>query len=670
MIRAELTDLLDRMMKTDIFHPSEKLRMIRDEEKSFLDPNLIMDARHRILREDLSVSPTKCSVLAEAKRLFTEEEDAKSYMKKQQRFLERELKRFEMEVLRSRPKFSRPYTCKRRTFAPSDDEEFWSACRRAKRKISEDTERSSQDRLADAPWKKSMLPKADSALNDEKVENSEPPLGSIKVTITDKPNSEAELQRLDVLRKCFDALRSNAEEERRLRDIKTKIQQSVTSRITRKYFDIWRTRLRNETNDAQEEKEDPRVSEERKIELFINAITEHQKELMRTKKPRGKDDGPAAREFDTVTRRRSTVFKAVAAESPAQSRLSAQKKIIESQRAKLAEQNKIIEELKLRETQKEIYRSSKETVHVVKETLTHCGKMTRRTLIQLMQQAGYRDESLTVPHQAPGAPKFLLRMEARAEARRERVKLAEESRRRKLEEQKMREEAARLEEEQKKRRLQQEAAAEARRLRREQEQNRLREIERHNRLNNIADQFYRRYLLRRYLIEPLIALVERKKSNVRKADDHYRETLTRKIFVAWRRETEAELLARITIAESVYNKRLTISAFGEWRRMVKEENLKYQVATDFCEIKLLDRYFALWRTVTLELKAERERNEELAGRHYVNQLKRRYLFTWRRYLAIAADITESEKRRNELRQLVQTVIPDFNPKQRGVALED
>lgn len=67
-----------------------------------------------------------------------------------------------------------------------------------------------------------------------------------------------------------------------------------------------------------------------------------------------------------------------------------------------------------------------------------------------------RDESLTVPHQAPGAPKFLLRMEARAEARRERIKLAEELRRKKFEEQKMREEAARLEEEQNKRRLQQE----------------------------------------------------------------------------------------------------------------------------------------------------------------------------------------------------------------------
>lgn len=47
-------------------------------------------------------------------------------------------------------------------------------------------------------------------------------------------------------------------------------------------------------------------------------------------------------------------------------------------------------------------------------------------------------------------------MEARVEARRKRVKLAEEMRRQKLEEQKRKEEAARIEEEQRKRRLQQE----------------------------------------------------------------------------------------------------------------------------------------------------------------------------------------------------------------------
>lgn len=53
-------------------------------------------------------------------------------------------------------------------------------------------------------------------------------------------------------------------------------------------------------------------------------------------------------------------------------------------------------------------------------------------------------------------PIFLLRMEARAEERRKRIKLAAEIRKQKLEEQKRMEEASRLEEEQKKKRLQQE----------------------------------------------------------------------------------------------------------------------------------------------------------------------------------------------------------------------
>ena len=54
-------------------------------------------------------------------------------MKKQQRFLERELKKFEMELKKSRPKFAEPYMCKRKNFAPSDDEDFWGTSRRIRR---------------------------------------------------------------------------------------------------------------------------------------------------------------------------------------------------------------------------------------------------------------------------------------------------------------------------------------------------------------------------------------------------------------------------------------------------------------------------------------------------------------------------------------------------------
>jgi len=60
------------------------------------------------------------------------------------------------------------------------------------------------------------------------------------------------------------------------------------------------------------------------------------------------------------------------------------------------------------------------------------------------------------PIRIPSPPKFLARMEARAEARRNRIKLREEARQKKLEDERRREEAARRAEEQERKRLQQE----------------------------------------------------------------------------------------------------------------------------------------------------------------------------------------------------------------------
>lgn len=67
-----------------------------------------------------------------------------------------------------------------------------------------------------------------------------------------------------------------------------------------------------------------------------------------------------------------------------------------------------------------------------------------------------RDKSLMAPVRVPSPPKFLARMEARAEARKNRIKLREEARRKKLEDERRKEEAARRAEEQERKRLQQE----------------------------------------------------------------------------------------------------------------------------------------------------------------------------------------------------------------------
>lgn len=165
----------------------------------------------------------------------------------------------------------------------------------------------------------------------------------------------------------------------------------MISKITRKYFDIWRTRTKCRKSIETRNVQPKEILEERRIELFINAITEHQRELMKNRKPKIRDGKVVIKETNSACWKKKNIHsKHGIVESPAQNRLNAQKRIIEKQRAKLNEQNRIIEELKLKQMQEEIARASKETVDMAKETLTQLGQRTRRTLIHLMHQSGYR----------------------------------------------------------------------------------------------------------------------------------------------------------------------------------------------------------------------------------------------------------------------------------------
>lgn len=67
--------------------------------------------------------------------MLIEEEIQQLYIKKQQQVLEKELKKFEMELNKSRPKFSNYTCCAKRNFVSSDDEDFWKTARKLKNKV-------------------------------------------------------------------------------------------------------------------------------------------------------------------------------------------------------------------------------------------------------------------------------------------------------------------------------------------------------------------------------------------------------------------------------------------------------------------------------------------------------------------------------------------------------
>lgn len=214
--------------------------------------------------------------------------------------------------------------------------------------------------------------------------------GNIKVTIKDKLSCESEgkeeRSRFN-LKSCFEALRENARRKQRLREIGTNVRSIATRGNLRRCVRVWRARVENAKKRTVTETSTSNI-EVRKIDALVETIVETQKCLLTKHRGAEPRRGAASASGGTEARRKQRTTPVV--ESPAQSRLSAQREIIREQRLKLAEQSRLIEELRLRQVQEEITRAGVQTVNAAKETLTHCGQRTRRTLIQLMRQAGYR----------------------------------------------------------------------------------------------------------------------------------------------------------------------------------------------------------------------------------------------------------------------------------------
>lgn len=161
-----------------------------------------------------------------------------------------------------------------------------------------------------------------------------------------------------------------------------------------------------------------------------------------------------------------------------------------------------------------------------------------------------------------------------------------------------------------------------------------------------------------------------KNNNIKKAEDYYKRCLLQKTFVRWKTETECQTQVKTELVISLYNRNLLWYVLQEWKKMMREKRQKEQVAKDFFDMRLQNKYFKLWKIKTMEYKVERLKNERLALEHYEEKLKARYFNMWKKYPKIVPDILESERIKNTWREIVQEVVPDFDPKQRGVILED
>ena len=214
------------------------------------------------------------------------------------------------------------------------------------------------------------------------------------------------------------------------------------------------------------------------------------------------------------------------------------------------------------------------------------------------------------------------------------------------------------------------AQRESKRLREEQEKKRIRELERSNAANELADKFYRKYLLRRYVMDPFSMLIDLKHNHMKIATDHYDKTLLRKVIDAWQTETDNQRAIKLELSISIWRRNILWNTFRNWRDAAKSERKNNQVAADYYDMKIQERCLRTWCRRTVEAKIQDLENDQLANSHFEARLMIVCFKNWRKYVDIADEVKESDRRKDQWRELVQRVVPDFDPKQRGVIIDD
>lgn len=214
------------------------------------------------------------------------------------------------------------------------------------------------------------------------------------------------------------------------------------------------------------------------------------------------------------------------------------------------------------------------------------------------------------------------------------------------------------------------AQKEAKRLRDEREEKRLHDIELIKLNNEKADNFYRNFLLTHYIFQPLRKLLQMKHNFHLNAVNHFNKKLVKNSFTTWKLNTQQQYAVKEELAISIYERNLLISSFGIWREFTKNERQKYHTASDFYDLKIQSKIFQLFHKFTIESSAIKKKNEQIAYNHLNSKLKEKYFYLWIKFLQISDVIKESDKQKQEWREIIQKVIPDFQPKHQDNGRED
>ncbi len=261
-------------------------------------------------------------------------------------------------------------------------------------------------------------------------------------------------------------------------------------------------------------------------------------------------------------------------------------------------------------------------------------------------------------------PRFLKSMEERAKQR-EKLRIEREERKRQQENEKLKEMQAKHEEklriEEEERRKKNEELKEKRKIEQDLKNKRDMEKRREQELNDKADAYYKKYLMRHYCLNGFRRLMEIREQQTEIAEQHYKLCLYNKSINAWRFIIMEQVRIKNQIADIFYRKYLVrhYFIFG-WKNFKMSVRFEEAKASRFYKYNLKMKIFNTIKTYTAKEKLKYKEYDTWIDNYSDEKIKIKYFKKWKEFPIEMKKLEEREKRLNEMRKRVQQIIPDFN----------
>ncbi|XP_023584627.1 coiled-coil domain-containing protein 191 [Trichechus manatus latirostris] len=341
-----------------------------------------------------------------------------------------------------------------------------------------------------------------------------------------------------------------------------------------------------------------------------------------------------------------------------------QQQLIEKQKKKLQEQQKIILELKENQRLAEA-RWAAEYAAAGTDAQSRLLSNPSSPAASLGTEASRSDSrnSLSGPRRNPRqlmAPHPILKaMEERAVERAERRRILAE-RKKKQEEEKLAQLKAQEEERQKREAEEKEAQLERKReekrVRKMKELEKQKRIERNQQLEALAKEHYGRVVLRKKGLEPWKRLRMQSKQNIQVAKEHHCLAIQRKCLLAWFWCSQDSLARKAAWADRLYSQILQRRAIRSWLQYLTD--LEEEVRKLYVHF-LQKKIFRAWLTVVREAKIASQSKYKTVAEHSDRRIFRTTFQTWKQSARCMKEERLKEERRAQLRRKVAEILPDF-----------